>query len=63
MDSDDWIEEVLYEKAYLKAKEKDADIVQFNYNYYFDNVGIVCNKNEMKDEYIEIKCADDRKIC
>lgn len=61
VDSDDWIEEVLYEKAYLKAKEKDADIVQFNYNYYFDNVGIVCNKNEMKDEYIEIKCADDRK--
>ena len=61
VDSDDWIEEGLYEKAYLKAKEKDADIVQFNYNYYFDNVGIVCNKNEMKDEYIEIKCADDRK--
>ena len=49
------MEAELFEKAYSKAKEKDADIVQFNYNYYFENVGIIPNKNEMDDEYFEIK--------
>ena len=31
------------------------------YNYYFENVGIIPNKNEMDDEYFEIKSSDDRK--
>ena len=44
-----------------RNEEKDADIVQFNYNYYFENVGIIPNKNEMTDEYFEIKSSDDRK--
>lgn len=61
VDADDWVEAELFEKAYSKAKEKDADIVQFNYNYYFENVGIIPNKNEMDDEYFEIKSSDDRK--
>lgn len=61
VDADDWVEAELFEKTYSRAKEKDADIVQFNYNYYFENVGIIPNKNEMTDEYFEIKSSDDRK--
>lgn len=34
VDADDWVEAELFEKTYSRAKEKDADIVQFNYNYY-----------------------------
>jgi glycosyltransferase involved in cell wall biosynthesis len=61
VDADDWVEAELFEKTYSRAKEKDADIVQFNYNYYFENVGIIPNKNEMTEEFFEIKSSDDRK--
>ena len=39
VDSDDWCELTLFEKAYNKAKAEDADIVFFAYRQYDDRTG------------------------
>lgn len=36
-DSDDWVEPDTYEKAYLKAKAEDADVVMFGYFAEYEN--------------------------
>lgn len=41
VDSDDWVDEALFETAYRAAKEEDADIVQFGFHAYINSVGIV----------------------
>ena len=61
VDADDWLETDAYEKVYSMAKEYDADIVQFNHNYYIDGIGLADNKNEMKTEIIQINLPKDRK--
>lgn len=61
VDADDWVELDIYEKAYKRAALDDADIVQFSYKYYFEQVGIVDNKHKQKDETIVIKTANERK--
>lgn len=61
VDADDWVLPDIYEKAYDKAKELDADIVQFGFNYYFDKIGIVDSKQQVKDEFIQIDLPESRK--
>lgn len=41
VDSDDWVDETLFETAYLAAKKENADIVQFGFHAYINSVGIV----------------------
>ena len=41
IDADDWVDETLFEKAYLAAKQEDADIVQFGFHAHINGVGIV----------------------
>ena len=37
-DSDDWVDKDMYERLYLKAKEKDADIVACNFRHEYTNI-------------------------
>lgn len=61
VDADDWVLPDIFEKVYDKAKKLDADIVQFGFNYYFDKVGIVDSKQQVKNEFIQIDSPQDRK--
>lgn len=61
VDADDWVEPEIYVRAYGRAKETKADIVQFNHNFYFEQAGIIPNQTEMQDECIIIKNDSDRK--
>lgn len=61
VDADDWVELDLYEKVYNRAIRDDADIVQFSFKYYFDQVGLVPNKQKQQDEVIRIHSTEDRK--
>lgn len=61
VDADDWVADTLFEKVYNGAEETDADIVQFNHNLYFEQVGIVPAGAEMLAEEIVIDHAADRK--
>lgn len=61
VDADDWVELNLYERVYGRAKETNADIIQFNHNFYFEQVGVVPTKSEMPDEVIVIANDDDRR--
>lgn len=61
VDADDWVELNLYECAYGRAKETNADIIQFNHNFYFEQVGVVPTKTEMANEVIVITNDDDRR--
>jgi glycosyltransferase involved in cell wall biosynthesis len=61
VDADDWIETDLYEKAYYRAQQTHADIVQFNHSFYFEKAGIVPNTTEMLDECIRIESDEDRR--
>ena len=54
VDSDDWIKEEMYEKMYLKAKEKDFDIVTSDINYvYPDHEEVVYT--DPKEDTFDIK--------
>lgn len=61
VDADDWVELDIYEKAYAKAKEYDADIVQFHHKLYFDSVGEVLTKDAMSDAFYAIQTEEERK--
>ncbi len=61
VDADDWVLPDIYEKVYKKAKETDADIVQFGFNYYFDKMGIVDSRQPVMDELIQIDSPESRK--
>ena len=37
-DSDDWVDKDMYERLYLKAKEKDADIVACNFRHEYTDI-------------------------
>lgn len=61
VDADDWVELDMMEKVYNRAKEINADIVQFNFNYYFENVGTAPNKQELRSEEFVIMSDEERK--
>lgn len=61
VDADDWVKPELYETAYRKAKELDADIVQFNHCLYADRTGVFNSQSEMEEEFFEIRTSEERK--
>lgn len=61
VDADDRVESNLYEVVYAKAKEHQADIVQFNHKYYFENKGVILNPVTMPDKTIIINSEEERK--
>lgn len=61
VDADDFVEPDWLEKVYARAKQNDADIVQFNYHYYFEQVGVVENKKDYVEEDIVIHNSSERK--
>ncbi|MEG0962475.1 MAG: glycosyltransferase family 2 protein [Lachnospiraceae bacterium] len=61
VDADDWVETTLFERVYEKAKETNADIVQFSHKIYVDGVGELPNGDVSKPCVIEIKSAAQRK--
>lgn len=61
VDADDFVANDFLEKTYIRAKEEDADILQFEYCYYTDRLGAVPAKRNVKNEVITIKTAAERK--
>lgn len=61
VDADDWVDVTLFEKVYCCAKENDADIVQFQHQFYFEQAGLVNNPAVMQSECIRMKTPEDRK--
>lgn len=61
VDADDFVDTGLFEYAYRRAKEHQADIVQFNHDFYFEEAGIVPNQKEMADELFVIHTDEERK--
>lgn len=61
VDADDFVAEDFLEKVYARAKQKDADIVQFEYYYYTEQLGAVANGRQIQDENIQIATEEQRK--
>lgn len=51
VDSDDWVDEDMYEKLYLKAKEENADIVICDMIEHFPNQQIYHNGSKFDDKF------------
>lgn len=61
VDADDFVEEDFLAKAYRRAAESDADIVQFEYVYYTERLGKVLSGRQIRDESILITTREQRK--
>lgn len=61
VDADDWVELDLFEKVYCRAKDTDADIVQFNHKYFVAGIGVLDNQKTMLDEEFCINSIEKRK--
>lgn len=61
VDADDWVKPELYETVYQKAKEYDADLVQFNHCLYSDRTGVFDSPKNMEEAFYEIRDCNSRK--
>ena len=61
VDADDWVKPELYETVYRRAKECDADIVQFNHCLYTERTGVFDSPKDMEEAFYEIGDCDSRK--
>ena len=61
VDADDFVKEDFLKKTYTRAKETDADIVQFAYVYYTDRLGVVDSGRTVKEEVITVRTEEERK--
>lgn len=61
VDADDFVTDDFLEKAYGRAKETDADIVQFEYYYYTDRVGVLSAGKRVQDEIIVVDSVESRR--
>lgn len=61
VDADDFVSEDFLEKTYERAKETNADIVQFEYFYYTDRLGAVSTNRQMAPDVIQINTPEERK--
>jgi len=61
VDSDDWVDERMCEKVYYQASKYNADIVQFNYFYCYNNKAKVLCKHPVKDEVTILHTDRQRK--
>lgn len=61
VDADDFVDTNFLQKTYQCAKNTDADLVQFEYNYYTDFLGTVTSGRKIFPEIINIHSPDERK--
>lgn len=61
VDADDWIMPEMCEVTYEKAKEMDADIVQFGHRFYTDSVGIFDGQSVTGEACFRITSKEERK--
>lgn len=60
VDADDFVAENFLEEAYRYAKHENADLVQFEYEFYTDRLGTVSSGRTITPEIIEIHSHDER---
>lgn len=60
VDADDFVAENFLEEAYRYAKNENADLVQFEYEFYTDRLGAVPSGRTITPEIIEIHSHDER---
>lgn len=60
VDADDFVAENFLEEAYRYAKHENADLVQFEYEFYTDRLGTVSSGRTVTPEIIEIHSHDER---
>lgn len=61
VDSDDWVDKDMLKKTYSRAKETNADIVQFNHYICFQGQKMIKCTPASDDLEITISCPKDRK--
>ena len=61
VDSDDFVAENYLENVYQKAKETDADLIQFEFDYYAEGLGAFPHDGNMELECLDIVSMEDRK--
>lgn len=61
VDADDFVTEDFLEKTYKKAKETNADILQFEYFYYTDRLGAVPTNRRITPAVFQIHTPEERK--
>lgn len=61
VDADDFVAENFLEKTYERAKETNADIVQFEYFYYTDRLGAMPTSRQITADVFYIITPDERK--
>ena len=61
VDADDFVADDFLEKVYQRAKETDADIVQFEYSYYTDRLGVIPANRSVQKEVIAVSSVEERK--
>lgn len=61
VDADDFVTENFLEEVYKKAKETDADILQFEYFYYTDRLGAFPTNRSVRNEQIVIENEEQRR--
>ena len=60
VDADDFVAENFLEEAYRYAKNENADLVQFEYEFYTDRLGAVPSGRTVTPEIIEIHSHEER---
>lgn len=60
VDADDFVAENFLEEAYRYAKNENADLVQFEYEFYTDRLGTVSSGRTITPEIVEIHSHDER---
>lgn len=60
VDADDFVAENFLEEAYRYAKNENADLVQFEYEFYTDRLGTVSSGRTITPEIIEIHSHEER---
>ena len=60
VDADDFVAENFLEETYRYAKNEDADLVQFEYEFYTDRLGAVPSGRTVTPEIIEIHSHEER---
>lgn len=61
VDADDFVAEEYLEKAYARAAETDADILQFEYMLYTERLGAIDSGRSIEPEVICIETEEQRK--
>lgn len=61
VDADDFVADVFLEEAYNRAKNENADILQFGFYYYTERLGAVSVGEDQNEEIIYIHNMKERK--